>query len=273
MSFINHNKFLEIQEAARGGNEIARQILQAISKNASQGDLDRLVGEYYKVPPVETKTEVETETQPVTEPVVETEEKPIEKEVVDISDLLDNELDGLIDENKVEDLSFSDFLENKKRDSLRARKNNEYFKAFDLEGRNNYLTNMKNKYSEKFGDRLHDIDRNFQDIDISLGKYHQSINDLLDDGIDLNMDNASKAYEEIIGNNGITHSWGRYWDDTDTNHVIDDLKVLVGKYGKNNVLAALNTLKNDNTNYKDYRTNQIDTEIGRYSKSIENLLK
>ena len=276
MGYINNAKFKEIKEAARGGNETAKKILQAVMKSAPQSDLDGLVNEYYNVeteaPVVEE--EIVIDEAPVAEEIdIIAEEPEVEPEVVDITDLLNGELEGLIDENEIEEMNFVAYLENKKRDGLRARKNNEYFKAFDVGGKNNYIESKKKEYSEKFGDRLHDIDRQHQDLDISLGKYADSMNLLLDDEKQLDMNEAGKAYEDIIGNNGIMHSMGRHWDEVDTNHVIEDLTELVNKYGKANILAALNTLRSDNNNFKDYRKYQIDSEIGRYGKSLESLLK
>lgn len=279
MAFINNTKFKEIKEAAKNGNETAKQIVQALMKSSSQGDLDRLVNEYYKVDTVEeelppvVEEEIAVSDNIVEEPEIEPVTEEVFPEVVDITDLLNGELEGLIDENEIEEMSFGNFLENKKRDGLRSRKNNEYFKAFDTDGKLNYLNNKRNEYSNKFGDMLHDIDRYHQDLDISLGKYTDSVNTMLDDNVNLDMNVAGNAYEDIIGNNGIMHSIGRHWDEVDTNHVIEDLKLLVSKYGKANILAALNTLKSDNNNFRDYRKNQIDSEIGRYGKSLENLLK
>ena len=80
-------------------------------------------------------------------------------------------------------------------------------------------------------------------------------------------------YNDIMDNNGIMHSFGRHWDDVDTAHVIDDLKILVEKYGKKNVLAALNVLKTDNGNFRDYRLGQINEEVERYNKSLDKIFK
>jgi hypothetical protein len=55
--------------------------------------------------------------------------------------------------------------------------------------------------------------------------------------------------------------------------MMEKLKGLIANYGKQNVMAALNTLNSDNNNYRDFLNNQIDTEISRYSKSLEGLLK
>ena len=48
--------------------------------------------------------------------------------------------------------------------------------------------------------------------------------------------------------------------------------VLVIKYGKKNVVAALNTLKSDNDNYRNHRNGEINGEISRYKSSLAKLL-
>ena len=106
----------------------------------------------------------------------------------------------------------------------------------------------------------------------ALGMYEQSVGDELDDEVELSADNADKAYSDLIDNSGAMHSFGRYWDEEDKANVIKELKALIGKYGKKNVLAAINTLKSDNENYKSYMHNKIDAEVGKYSKNLENLL-
>ena len=65
----------------------------------------------------------------------------------------------------------------------------------------------------------------------------------------------------------------RYWDETDNAGLKEILQSLVVKYGKKNIMAVLNTLKNDIDSYKSYKNNQIDEEVNRYTKSIEKLLK
>ena len=96
---------------------------------------------------------------------------------------------------------------------------------------------------------------------------------MLDDSVEIDVNTMGNAYDEIMDNNGIMHSFGRHWDEVDTGHVIDDLKHLVAKYGKKNVLAALNVLKTDNSNFRDYRLGQINEEVERYNKSLDKILK
>lgn len=287
MPYLNNAKFKEIRTAAGDGNEKAKMVLQAL-RQGKQEDVDRLVGDYYSIPqqemndvPVQTELNVNPmENSP--EAVEESVQAGLEEQntdlgsepvVEDLTEVLDKETDGLFDENEISQISFSDFLGNKRRDGLRAKKNSDYFKAFNPEAMTNYLNSKKDKYKAKFGDSMHDIDRQFADYDKSIDLYSQGVNDLLDDDIEIDVNTTGSAYDEIMDNNGIMHSFGRYWDNVDTGHVIDDLRALVEKYGKKNVLAALNVLKNDNNNYRDYRLGQINEEVERYNKSLDKIIK
>ena len=287
MSFINNQKFKEIRKAAKEGNEKAKMILQAMRKMQGQDDIDRLVNDYYSVPTQEEPSETEVpqpepdilppeetpSSEPeISEPVNEI-DKAVETPAVDLTSSLDSELDGIIDEDEIDDTSFSDFLSNKQKDKNRAKKNSDYFKIYDQTGREEYLNNKIAKYKGKFNNRLRDIERRYTDMDQSISNYSQSVNDMLDDDLELNSDNADKAYNDLTGDESVMHSFGRYWDSGDNEAVIACLKDLISKYGKKNVIAALNYLKNDNEGYRDYLNHQVDTEIERYSKSLEKLLK
>lgn len=276
MPFLNNSKFKEIRQAASNGDEKALMVLQAL-RQGSQEDLDRLVGNYYNIPneepvpePIEEPVE-DSNVMPT--PQVDIEEQNSIPEIEDLTGILDTETDGLFDENEIEPMNFSNYLSNKRRDLNRARKNSDYFKAFNPEGRENYIVKKKNDYKLKFGDSIHDIDRQFKDYNTSIDKYSQGVNDMLDDDVEMSVDTMGKAYDDITENNGIMHSFGRYWDDDDTNHIIEDLSVLVKKYGKKNVISALNILKTDNENYRDYRLGQINEEVERYNKSLDKILK
>ena len=287
MPYLNNNKFKEIRTAAGEGNEKAKMVLQAL-RQGKQEDVDRLVGDYYSIPqqdmnevPVQTELEsnpMENTPEAIEQPIqagMEQENTDLGAEPVieDLTEVLDKETDGLFDENEISQISFSDFLGNKRRDGLRAKKNADYFKAFNPESLSNYVTSKKDSYKAKFGDSLHDIDRQFKDYDKSIDLYSQGINDMLDDDVAIDTNVANDAYNDIMDNNGIMHSFGRHWDEDDTSHVIDDLKSLVAKYGKKNVLAALNVLKTDNGNFRDYRLGQINEEVERYNKSLDKMLK
>ena len=193
-------------------------------------------------------------------------------QLCDISELLDNECDGLFDENEIDDIDFATFLGNKRRDNNRAKKNIDYFTSFDADGRAKWVQAKKDNYKLKFGDKLHDIDRQFNDYDKSIDLYTQNINDSLVDELDFNNDNVGNAYNDIMDNNGIMHSFGRHWDNVDTEHIVNELKDMCAKYGKKNVLGALNLIKSDNSNYKDYRLGQINNEVERYNKALDKAL-
>ena len=296
MAFINNKKFAEIRTAAKDGNEKALMILQAMRKLQPQADIDRLVEDYYATPE-------EPQIQPVQGENYNVAEEQPKEEVSTVSDALDDvlsedlsvnetadipdldgdvqsysldditkDMDGLIDEDEIDDMSFADFLSDKKKNLKRAKKNADYFKMYNDDSRKQYSLNAVDKYKAKFGDLERDIDRRNKDTATALGLYEQSVADLLDDDIELNADNADKAYSDLTDDSGAMHAFGRYWDDDDKTSVIEALKVLIGKYGKKNVLAAINTLKSDNENYKSYMHNRIDTEVGKYSKNLENLL-
>lgn len=284
MAFINNKKFAEIRNAAKNGDEKALKVLQAMRKMQPQADIDRLVEDYYAIPApaVEETPETPTVTDDlrlddanIVDSVISSDIADSDGDVTTITYNLDDitkDMDGLIDEDEVEDISFSDFLADKKRNMMRARKNVDYFKMYDNDSRSKYAADAVAKYKAKFGDLERDIDRRNKDTMTALGMYEQSVGDELDDEVELSADNADKAYSDLIDNSGAMHSFGRYWDEEDKANVITELKELIGKYGKKNVLAAINTLKSDNENYKSYMHNKIDTEVGKYSKNLENLL-
>lgn len=284
MAFINNKKFAEIRNAAKNGDEKALKVLQAMRKMQPQADIDRLVEDYYAIPAPAVEETPETpaatddlrlDDASVVDSVISSDIADSDGDVTTITYNLDDitkDIDGLIDEDEVEDMSFSDFLADKKRNMMRARKNADYFKMYDNDSRSKYAADAVAKYKAKFGDLKRDIDRRNKDTMTALGMYEQSVGDELDDEVELSADNADKAYSDLIDNSGAMHSFGRYWDEEDKANVIKELKALIGKYGKKNVLAAINTLKSDNENYKSYMHNKIDTEVGKYSKNLENLL-
>ena len=284
MAFINNKKFAEIRNAAKNGDEKALKVLQAMRKMQPQADIDRLVEDYYAIPAPAVEETPETpaatdnlslDDASVVDSVISSDIADSDGDVTTITYNLDDitkDMDGLVDEDEVEDMSFSDFLADKKRNMMRARKNADYFKMYDNDSRSKYATDAVAKYKAKFGDLERDIDRRNKDTMTALGMYEQSVGDELDDEVELSADNADKAYSDLIDNSSAMHSFGRYWDEEDKANVITELKALIGKYGKKNVLAAINTLKSDNENYKSYMHNKIDTEVGKYSKNLENLL-
>lgn len=285
MAFLNNTKFKEIFEASKNGNEKAKLVMQSLQKNDAQDILDGLVNDYYAVP-VEVESNMPEEQVPPVEPSLEVAnpEEVMAKPnpgaeqlgtnpIIDISPELDRETDGLLDENEIDDTSFSDFLKNKKRDALRSKKNNAYFGAFALDGRNNYVQKKINDYTAKFDNKKQDIARSQRDYEKAFNLYENDVNTYFDDDVEMNMDTADAVYNDISDNERIMKSFGRHWDDEDNDTVKQELQKLVVQYGKKNVQAALNQLKSDTVNYNAYRNNQIDTEINRYSKSLKDLLK
>lgn len=292
MPFVNNNKLIEIRNAAKQGNEKALMILQAMRKNGTtQLDIDRLVGDYYaigKTEPQNLESQLETKIEPKKDILAEAnkvndvvkggiggESQPMGTplEVVDLTQVLDEEMDGLLDETEIEDISFTDFLSNKSRDTNRMNKNADYFKAYDPVGRENYMNDKIGKYRDKFRNRLGNIERKYNDISKSMNYYMQQANDMLDDNVALDMNSVNGAYNDFTTDETAMSSFGRHWDELDNENISNTLKNLVNKYGKKNVIAALNTISSDNNSYKDFLNNQIDTEINRYSKSLEKLLK
>ena len=279
MAYLNNTKFKEIREAAKNGNEKAQMVLQAMIKGGNQEDVSRLVDSYYNIDdrPVIDDSLTKMNQMPTPEEIPDAE--PIQPDVgtvpvvEDLTEVLDGELEGLVAGEDIKDTTFKDFLGNKKTDGLRARKTADYFKAYDPEGRANYLNSKITNYKDSFNGRLKDIDRNYRDLDGSLTKYSQSVNDMLDDNVELDMNVASQAYDTITDNHDMMLGLGRGHDEEDFGAVVEALNFLVGQFGKKNVIAALNTLRSDNNSFRDFRNNQIDSEIQRYSKSLEKLLK
>lgn len=290
MAYIDNIKFKEILEASRNGNEKAKMVMQGMRKNVPQDDIDRLVLEYYNVP-VEAEVEPETAIEPVLESqgieqpnevtMGQVEEIPTEfvsetenaGDVVDITDLLKGEMEGLIDEDEYMSVSFSEFLKNKQRDALRATKNSDYFKAFDMDGRHAYADSLVGAYRDKFDGDLRNIERDYADNDKALSLYTQKMNDSLDDGIEFNTDSAKGAYTDLVGDEKAMGSFSRHWDDNDVQGVVTTLGELANKYGKANVIAALNVLRGDNEAHRDYLNNMVDSNIGKYTKSVNSLLR
>lgn len=281
MAYIDNIKFKEILEASRNGNEKAKMIMQGMRKMSSQDDIDRLVYEYYNVPveaeevvPVEEPEEVAvTEGENIaTEPEIVSEPEN-SGDVVDITDLLKSEMEGLVDEDEFTSVSFTDYLKNKQRDAMRAAKNSDYFKAFDMNGRHAYADDMINSYRDRFSGNLRDIERGYSDNEKALSLYTQKMTDSLDDGVEFDTDATKCAYGELVGNESAMSSFGRHWDDNDVETVLTALSELSNKYGKANVIAALNILRGDNDGHRDYLNNMIDTNIGKYTKAIDKLLR
>lgn len=291
MAFINNAKLQEIRTASRGGNEKAAMVLQALRKGSSQDDLDRLVADYYGInatDAVENNANVELNNPEVERPVIENidsvdgnmdepiHDKPFQNNLEEDEDFdkrLDNDLKDVLVENKIDDVDFNKFLKDKSNNSLKSQRTSDYFKAYDPEKREGYLANKIQKYSDGFNGKRRNAERRFNDMSKSLELYGQNVNDMLDDSIELDLSQMNNAYNDFVGNEDTMSSFGRYWDEQDNENVKNVLYSLVQQYGKKNIQAMLNTLTSDATNYKDFLDNQVETEVGRYTKDIEKLLK
>ena len=314
MAYINNKKYQDILKAALSGDEKAKSIIISIREMKPQEEIDNLVKEFYDVAPKleqelnsvknaaevnaepetekneeplenenaeEEKMEAEKETEIVNDSDVEVKSTKEEGEVKDIpledvslNDTLDKELKDLIEEKNVEQMSFSDFLGKQRLNNLRAKKNIDYFKAYDEKGRHNFLESKINDYKGKYNTIFNDVERKYNDNNTALQLYINSVNEMPDgDVTEINPDEVAKVYNEFSENEDNMKAFGRYWDEKDNDSVKSVLADLVAKYGKNNVKSALNYLTEDNNNYRNYLNNQIDEEIVRYTKSLENLLK
>lgn len=292
MAYINNSKLQEIRTASRGGNEKAAMVLQALRKGANQDDLNRLVDEYYGInatdavdnmanveleEPIQERPETfyEEETDTVSEEPIHT--TPYENELIeedeDFDSRLDNDLKDILTENKLDDVDFNKFLKDKENNSLKTQRTADYFKAYDPTKREAYLANKVQKYSDGFNGKRRSAERKFNDMSKSLELYGQNVNDMLDDSIELDLSQMNNAYNDFVNNEDTMASFGRYWDEQDSENIKNILYNLVQQYGKKNIVAMLNTLTSDATNYKNFLDNQVDTEVNRYSKDIEKLLK
>ena len=303
--FINYKKLKELQGAAKGGNEQAKNIIDRyMEKNPDMDSIERLIDDYYKgismppspeepiVAPIEPAENIlpEEPSRPDSLPegditddegllaegeaMEEQLEQPIEQPMpVDISADLDRELDGLIDNDDFDDISLSDFLANKKRDANRARKNAEYFKAFDADGRANYLASKKDEYAHSFDGRRKKIERALHDMENAIGLYGNFVTDMPDDESEIDMALVGKAYDELTDDQATMDAFGRSWDEADNEQVKMALQGLVAKYGKKNIAAVLNTIKEDGNAWSAYSNGRIDNAVNNYGKSLDGLLK
>ena len=200
--------------------------------------------------------------------------QPIEEamqEDFDFEDRLDGDLKDILSENKVEDIDFGKYLKDKANNTIKMQRNADYFKAYDPIKREAYMTNKIQKYGDSFGGQRRNNERKYNDMVKSLSIYQQNVNDMLDDDQELDMSQMNNAYNDFTSNEGTMASFGRHWDSQDNDNIKAVLGELVKQYGKKNIIAMLNTLSSDATNYKSFLDNQIDTEVNRYSKDIEKL--
>lgn len=228
--------------------------------------------------PIKEEVKEEENTEEVKEPANEEQENKVQEEekpqpTMNFSELLDKETDGLFDENEIPQMDFSQYLENKHRDGVRAIRNADYFKAFSPEDRRQYVETKKKAYTDKFGDSLHDIDRAHNDYLKSLENLYDDINNgIEEDEKELSPESSSGAYDEITSNKATMRVLNRYWDSNDMGEVSSFLNGLIQKYGKQNVLSAMGLLKQDVDAYSEFRKKQIQDEIDRYGNTIEKTL-
>lgn len=222
---------------------------------------------------VKEKVKEEVKDEPVNEKenLEETqEEKPQE---IDYTEILDKETDGLFDENDIPQSNLADYIKTKKRNAVRNSRGADYFKGFDPVGKQRYIESKKKAYSDKFGDTLSDIERQYNDYNNSLASHRERIGLGEDDAFELSVDSSNNAYNDLTSDDATMRIFNRYWDENDKAKVSDVLNGLVAKYGKQNVISALDILKSDVDGYKAYRNGQISEEIDRYGKGIEKILK
>ena len=301
--FINYRKLRELQEAARNGNEKAKVIIDKYMDDSPDMDsIDRLLDDYYGNAGIDTLASTTQSVDEVNDAISERmeepneeidvegieelgEQEPIEEDVqaipeqqiqgqpIDISADLDRELDGLIDDNEFDDLSFGDFLSNKRKDANKAKKNAEYFKAYDQGGRESYLSSKKDEYGHSFDGRRRQNERGFNDINGALDIYSQMVTDMPDDDAEIDVSVASKAYDDFTGNEANMGAFGRSWDDSDKELIKTSLIALVQQYGKKNVTAVLNTLRDDCSAWRKFNDGKIDNAVSNYGKALDALLK
>lgn len=290
--FINNKQFMELYNASKNGNEKAMNIIAKYRQGGDKDSISRLIDDYYGIPQA-VATQVEAPV-PQTEPaatddmseqsvqlgnnvVTESENTDMvndpNAEQRNIFDTLDCELEGCIDEPEVDDMTFDEFMEKKHRDTMRGKKNHDYFSAFDPEGRSQYSAMRKDRYGHTFDTRRRDIERSYNDMDNAIGTYIQYVSDQPEDDAKTDVNVAGSAYDDIISSVGKSHSFGRGWDNDDLNEVRTQLAELMKKYGRSNVLAALNILKGDNAAYRDFRNNAIDQAVKDYGGELDKLLK
>ena len=279
--FIPYRKLSELRKAASAGDAKAKNIVDRyMDRNADMETISRLIDDYYGVSSSKEK-EVEKETPtPVKEVEKETvdivptekEEKPSVDKEDDFSDL-SKELDGLIDLPSIEPTSFREYVSSKEKSRRAAKKDANYFKAFDPERRKAFLEKSKKDFSDSLNGKRRDLERSYGDISSALDIYGQYVSDMPEDYVQLDILSSSKAYGDLVDNDGAMSSFGRCWDEKDLSEMKSELSELVSKYGKKNVVAMLNSLREDGNSWRDYGNSAIDSAVSSYGKALDKLLK
>lgn len=279
--FIPYRKLSELRKAASAGDAKAKNIVDRyMDRNADMETISRLMDDYYGVSSSKKK-EVEKETPtPVKEVEKETvdivptekEEKPSVDKEDDFSDL-SKELDGLVDLPSIEPTSFREYVSSKEKSRRAAKKDANYFKAFDPERRKAFLEKSKKDFSDSLNGKRRDLERSYGDISSALDIYGQYVSDMPEDYVQLDILSSSKAYGDLVDNDGAMSSFGRCWDEKDLSEMKSELSELVSKYGKKNVVAMLNSLREDGNSWRDYGNSAIDSAVSSYGKALDKLLK
>lgn len=285
MAFIKNDAYKKITELAKNGDERAKALIDHYMRKdyRDQADLDRMVSNVFNPLDPDNQPEEEIEEKKEEEIVedtpdnatVEIEEGVVEQPaaIAETEHTIDADMDGLVDAAEIDQITFEEFLKNKSRDSLRARRNHDYFTRYDANARNGYLEKKKDEYNHSFDTMRGDIERGYRDMDRAISKYALSVGDLIDDGVALDDQSTASAYDDIVSESAKSHSFGRSWDEDDMANVVSILQNLVAKYGRKNVLGALNILRGDNEAFRTFRNGKIDAAVGKYGKSLDDLLK
>lgn len=273
--FIPYRKLSELRKAASAGDAKARNIVDRyMDRNADMETISRLMDDYYGVTSTPKKKEEEKETPAL---VKEVEKEtvdivPTDKEEDDFSDL-SKELDGLIDLPNIEPTSFREYVSSKEKSGRAAKKDANYFKAFDPERRKAFLEKSKKDFSDSLNGKRRDLERSYGDISSAIDIYGQYVSDMPEDDVELDISSSSKAYGDLVDNDSAMSSFGRGWDEKDLSEMKSELSDLVSKYGKKNVVAMLNSLREDGNSWRDYGNSAIDSAVSNYGKSLDKLLK
>lgn len=291
--FIPYRKLSELRKAASNGDSKAKNIVDRyMDRNADMETISRLMDDYYGVTSSSKEKEVEKETPTLVkeeEKETPTPVKEVEKETVDIvptekegkpsvdkeddfSDL-SKEFDGLVDLPSIEPTSFREYVSSKEKSRRAAKKDANYFKAFDPERRKAFLEKSKKDFSDSLNGKRRDIERSYGDISSALDIYGQYVSDMPEDYVQLDILSSSKAYSDLVDNDRAMSSFGRGWDEKDLSEMKSELSELVSKYGKKNVVAMLNSLREDGNSWRDYGSSAIDSAVSNYGKALDKLLK
>lgn len=269
MSYIDNYKFREILKAGKDGNEDANDILRAIRNNAKQERINILVDKYYKSLSKPAVEEPKETPAPVLEQPKEIHET---EDVVDLTSVLDVDLDGVISDDELTDDGFAKYLRGKVRAKDIGAHNSDYFKQYDEGGRKEYKARRIAAYKAKLDAFMRKIEREYNDVDYSIGEYKSALEQVDDDGREDNGDDVLAAYKKLIDDDAAMDSLPRYHDDSDRDYLVGVLEDLVKTYGKRNVLAAINGIAYGNKKRLEELRGNYDEHINKYTLKLSELL-